>query len=72
VPKELSKVEQRQKHRYALTAVVLIAAGAEPDDVGWCRVDDLWHHAFVAALTQLRSAATAYDADLTTACARLR
>ena len=62
----------RQKHRYALTAAVLIAAGAEPEDVGWWRVDDLWHHAFVAALIYVRAAAAARDADLATVCAQLR
>jgi hypothetical protein len=30
-----------QRHRCALTAAVLIAAGAEPEDVGWWHVDDL-------------------------------
>jgi hypothetical protein len=62
----------RQKHRYALTAAVLIAAGAEPDDVGWWRVDDLWHHAFVAAVVYIRAAAAVHDDDVASVCAQLR
>jgi hypothetical protein len=62
----------RQKHRYALTAAVLIAAGAEPEDVGWWRVEDLWHHAFVAAVIYIRAAAVAHYADVATVCAQLR
>ena len=61
-----------QKHRYAITAAVIIAAGAEPEDVGWWRVDDLWHHAFVAALIYMRAAAVAHGADVATICAQLR
>jgi hypothetical protein len=62
----------RQKHGYAMTAVVLIAAGAEPEDVGWWRVDDLWHHAFFAAVTYLRAAAAEHRTDVATICAQLR
>ena len=51
---------------------MLIAAGAEPEDVGWWRVDDLWHHAFVAAVTYMRAAAAARSAEVATICARLR
>jgi hypothetical protein len=61
-----------QKHRYAMTAAVLIAAGAEPDDVGWWRVHDLWHHAFVAAAVYIRAAAAAHDTDVVIVCAQLR
>ncbi|MFN0090010.1 MAG: hypothetical protein ACKVWR_07025 [Acidimicrobiales bacterium] len=49
----------RQKRRYALTAAVLIAAGVEPEDISWWRVDDLWTHALDASLAYLRSAAEA-------------
>ena len=45
----------RQKHSYAITAAVIIAAGSEREDVGWWRNDDLWHHAFVAAVTFVRA-----------------
>jgi hypothetical protein len=61
----------RQKHGYAMTAAVLIAAGAEPEDVDWWRVDDLWHHAFIAAVTYLRAAAAAHRTDVATICAQL-
>jgi len=47
----------RQKRRYALTAAVLIAVGAEPEDTGWWRHDDLWSHALDASLAYLRAAA---------------
>ena len=55
-----------------LTAAVVIAAGAEPEDVGWWQVDDLWHHAFVAAVTYGRAAAAAHGTGAATVCARLR
>ena len=61
-----------QKHRSAMTAAVVIAAGAEPEDVGWWQVDDLWHHAFVAAVTYVRAAAAAHGTGVATVCARLR
>ena len=61
-----------QKHGYALTAAVLIAAGAEPEDVGWWHVDDLWHHAFVVAVAYLRAAAAAHGTHVATICAQLR
>lgn len=47
----------RQKRRYALTAAVLIAAGAEPEDTSWWRLDDLWTHALDATIAYLRAAA---------------
>ena len=48
------------------------AAGAEPEDVDWWHVDDLWHHAFVAAVTYVRAAAAAHDTDVAAVCAQLR
>jgi hypothetical protein len=60
------------KHGDAVTAAVIIAAGAKPEDVGWWRNDDLWHHAFVAAVTHMRVAAAAQGIDVATVCERLR
>jgi len=51
---------------------VLIAAGAEPEDVGWWRNDDLWHHAFVTAVIYIRAAGSAQHVDVAAVCDMLR
>ena len=38
---------------------MLIAAGAEPEDTSWWRLDDLWTHALDASVAYLRAAAEA-------------
>ena len=61
----------RQKRRYALTAAVLIAAGVEPEDTSWWRLDDLWTHALDASLAYLRAAAEARGVTPETLAAQL-
>jgi hypothetical protein len=61
----------RQKRRYALTAAVLIAAGVEPEDTGWWRVDDLWSHAFDTVVLFVRAASERRQLPIATICLAL-
>jgi hypothetical protein len=45
-----------QKGRYALTSVILIASGVEPEDTSWWKADNLWTYAFSAVVVFVRAA----------------
>ena len=61
----------QQKRRYALTAAVLIAAGAEPEDNSWWRDDDLWVHALDAVVVLVRAAAERRHVGVSEICGEL-
>jgi hypothetical protein len=61
-----------QKRRYALTAAILISSGVEPEDTSWWRANDLWSHAFDAAVTFVRAASERRQLPMAAICAALR
>jgi hypothetical protein len=54
-----------------LTAAVLIAAGAEPEDNSWWRDDDLWVHALDAVVVLVRAAAERRHVGVAEICGEL-
>ena len=61
-----------QKRRYAVTAAILIASGVEPEDTSWWKVNDLWSHAFDAAVAFVRAASQRRQLPIATICTALR
>ena len=61
-----------QKRRYAVTAAILSASGVEPEDTSWWKVNDLWSHAFDAAVAFVRAASQRRQLPIATICTALR
>ena len=61
-----------EKRRYALQAAILLAAGVEPEDTSWWRVDNLWTYAFDAVVAFVRAASERRQLPVATICLALR
>ena len=61
-----------QKRRYCLHAAVLLSVGVGPEDTSWWRVNDLWAHAFDAAVIYVRVAAERRGMTIAEICNELR
>lgn len=59
------------KRRHCVQGAILIAAGAEPEDTGWWRLDDLWRHALDAGVVLVRAAAERQGVSVETVCRSL-
>ena len=64
--------QPHQKRRYALTAAILIASGVEPEDTSWWKANDVWSHAFAAAVVFVRAASQRRQLPIATICTALR
>jgi hypothetical protein len=60
------------KRRHCVQGAVLIAAGAEPEDTGWWRLDDLWRHALDAVVVFVRAAAERQGVSVEMVCRSLK
>jgi hypothetical protein len=59
------------KRRHCVQGAVLISAGAEPEDTGWWRLDDLWRHALDAVVVFVRAAAERQGGSVEVVCRSL-
>ena len=50
----------------------LLSAGVEPEDTSWWRSDDLWSHAFDAAVVFVRAASERRRVTIAAICTALR
>jgi hypothetical protein len=84
-PLELDRIDQRfladwpvrgnvarQKRRHGVHAAILIAAGAQPEDTGWWRVDDLWLHSLHCVIILVRASAEHRGISVAEVCDALR